>query len=61
MYFPKGSGQSPLTPIELEQKFFECARTYAPEHDWSSAVQALLDLRTNGSIAVVVKALTVAS
>ena len=55
---PKGSGQRPLTQIELEQKFLDCARMYAPGHDWSSALQAVLDLRSNGSVAAVVKALT---
>jgi 2-methylcitrate dehydratase PrpD len=57
--YPKGSGQRPLTQIELEQKFFDCARLYAPEHDWPSALQAILDLRMSGSVAVMVKALTV--
>ncbi len=56
---PRGSGQSPLRQIELEQKFFDCARMYAPGHDWSSALQAILDLRSGGSVAAVVKALTV--
>jgi 2-methylcitrate dehydratase PrpD len=58
--YPKGSGRRPLTQTELEQKFFDCARVYAPSHDWSSALQAILDLRTSGSVATVVKALTVA-
>ena len=57
---PKGSGQRPLTQAELEQKFFDCARMYAPAHDWSSALQAILALRTGGSVTAVVKALTVA-
>lgn len=58
--YPKGSGRRPLTQTELEQKFFDCARLYAPSHNWSSALQAILDLRTSGSVATVVKALTVA-
>jgi 2-methylcitrate dehydratase PrpD len=58
---PKGSGQRPLTQAELEQKFFDCARMYAPAHDWSAALQAILDLRTDGSVAALVKALTVAT
>jgi 2-methylcitrate dehydratase PrpD len=57
--YPKGSGQRPLTQIELEQKFFECARMYVPAHDWSVALRAILDLRTGGSVAAVEKALTV--
>ncbi len=56
---PKGSGQCPLTPAELEQKFFDCARMYAPAHDWASALRAILDLRGGGSVAALVKALTV--
>lgn len=58
---PKGSGQRPLTQAELEQKFFDCARLYAPTHDWSTACQAIADLRAGGSVAAVVKALTVSS
>jgi 2-methylcitrate dehydratase PrpD len=57
---PKGSGQCPLTPAELEQKFFDCARMYDRKHDWSAALQAIVDLRTGGSVAAVVRALTVA-
>jgi len=56
---PKGSGQCPLTSAELEQKFFDCARLYAPAHDWAPALQAILDLRTGGSVTALVKALTV--
>jgi 2-methylcitrate dehydratase PrpD len=57
---PKGSGQCPLTLDELEQKFFECARMYAPAHDWASALHAILNLRMGGSVTALVKALTVA-
>ena len=57
--YPKGSGQRPLTQNELEQKFLDCACLYAPTHNWSSALRAILDLRTRGSVAAVVKALTV--
>jgi len=58
--YPKGSGRRPLTQAELEQKFFDCARMYAPAYDWASALQAILDLRTNGSVTALVKALTAA-
>jgi 2-methylcitrate dehydratase PrpD len=57
---PRGSGQRPLTRAELEQKFFDCAHMYAPAHDWSSALKAILDLQTRGSVTALVRALTVA-
>ncbi|HTU01474.1 MAG TPA: MmgE/PrpD family protein, partial [Candidatus Sulfotelmatobacter sp.] len=57
--YPRGSGQRPLSRDELVQKFLGCARLYAPAHDWSPAVQAILDLgQPRGSVTDVVKALT---
>jgi len=50
---------TPELQKELEQKFFDCARMYAPAHDWSAALQAILALRTGGRVTALVKALTV--
>ncbi len=57
--YPRGSSQRPLTGHEVEQKFFDCARLYNSGHDWAPALQALYDLRSNGSVTTLLEKLTV--
>ena len=59
--FPRGSGQRPLSQSELERKFVDCVRLYAPHHDWMPALEALHNLDANGTVQTLVDALIVAA
>ena len=58
--FPRGSGRRPLSQSELESKFFDCVRLYAPHHNWVPALQVLRNLDADGTVQTLVDTLVVA-